>query len=289
MLFVGLVLSSCGVDSGTTGDNSCYSNGSALTLMHDDIEREYLLYLPDSYDPGTPAPVVLNFHGFGDQASTYLLSADMRPVADTAGCILVYPQGSCSNGASHWNPCPIGGDNKSTADDAGFVEALLNEIASQYQVDMDRIYAIGYSNGGMMAYGLAQYKSELIAAVASVSGAMLDCRGSISHPMPVLHLHGTSDGVIPYNGNSAYSSVQEVLDFWVNVNQTNTTPAVSTDTSGTRTIEQYVYDEGERGVSVAHYKYLGGDHVWFGERFQGLSTASLIWEFLSRYDLNGLR
>ncbi|MDG0973170.1 MAG: hypothetical protein P8O07_03345, partial [Crocinitomicaceae bacterium] len=65
-----------------------------------------------------------------------------------------------------------------------------------------RIYAVGYSNGGMMAYGLANYRSDLIAAVASVSGVMLDCTRPTSHPMPIVHLHGTSDGVLPYNGGN---------------------------------------------------------------------------------------
>ena len=71
-----------------------------------------------------------------------------------------------------------------------------------------------------MAYGLANYKSDLIAAVASVSGAMLDCIGSTSHPMPVVHLHGTYDGVLPYNGSSDWSSVQSTLDYWINFNNT---------------------------------------------------------------------
>ena len=95
---------------------------------------------------------------------------------------------------------PKGGDNKSTADDVGFVESMISEISSQYNVDMERIYAAGYSNGGMMAYGLANYKSDLIAAVASVSGTMLDCTGSTNHPMPVVHLHGTSDVLFPIMG-----------------------------------------------------------------------------------------
>jgi polyhydroxybutyrate depolymerase len=69
---------------------------------------------------------------------------------------------------------------------------VITEISSLYKLDMQRIYVVGYSNGGMMAYGLANYKSDLVAAVASVSGAMLNCTRSTSHPMPVIHLHGTA-------------------------------------------------------------------------------------------------
>lgn len=268
---------------------SCYSNTDAQTLVHDGVNREYVLYVPDSYDGTSPIPLMLNFHGFGDSASDYMLNADMRTIAESDTFILIYPQGSCSNGSSHWNPCPIGGDNKSDADDFGFIESMINEISSQYNIDMERVYAAGYSNGGMMAYGLANYKSDLIAAVASVSGVMLDCTGSTIHPMPIVHLHGTSDGVIPYNGNSDYSSAQHVLDHWIDFNNTTTTPTVINHNSGGVTIEHFVYDQGDNGVAVEHYKYTGGDHVWFSATYQGQRTAELVWNFVSQYDINGLR
>jgi polyhydroxybutyrate depolymerase len=141
----------------------------------------------------------------------------------------------------------------------------------------------------MMAYGLAHYKSDLIAAVASVSGVMLDCTSTPSHPIPVVHLHGTFDGVLPYDGNNDWNSVQSTLDYWINFNSTTTTPTVNLENSGGIAIEHYSYGQGENSVSVEHYKYIGGEHVWFNETYQGKSTSELIWNFMSRYDLNGLR
>ena len=278
-----IILSGCKKDNNNS--ESCYSNNNAQTIIHDGINREYVLYIPNSYDGTSAVPLMLNFHGFGGSASDYMNYADMRSVAESDTFILVYPQGSCSDGSSHWNPCPVGGDNKSTADDVGFVESMINEISSQYNVDMERIYAAGYSNGGMMAYGLAHYKSDLIAAVASVSGVMLDCTGPTSHPMPVVHLHGTSDGVLPYNGGDGWNSTQSTLEHWINFNNTVLTPTVISDNN----IEHYVYDQGDSLVSVEHYKYIGGDHVWFSATFQGQNTSELIWNFVSRYDINGLR
>ena len=280
---------SCKEEDVNDNSESCYSNTNAQTIVHDGINREYVLFIPNSYDGTSAVPVLFNLHGFGDNASDYMNNADMRAVAESDTFILVYPQGSCSDGSSHWNPCPTGGDNKSTADDVGFVESMISEISSQYNVDMERIYAAGYSNGGMMAYGLANYKSDLIAAVASVSGAMLDCIGSTSHPIPLIHLHGTSDGVLPYNGSSDWNSVQSTLDYWINFNNTNITPTVSNDNSGGMSIEHYVYDQGDSSVSVEHYKFIGGDHVWFSATYQGQNTSELVWSFVSRYDINGLR
>ena len=271
--------------------NDAHNNSKAKTysIVHDGIVREYVLYVPNSYTGTSAVPLVINFHGFGGNVREYMNYADMRPVAEADTFILVYPQGSYLNGSSHWNPCPPGGDNKSNADDFGFIEDMIKEISTHYNIDMKRIYAVGYSNGGMMAYGLANYKSELIAAVASVSGTMLDCIGPTSHPMPVLDLHGTSDDVIPYNGNSYYNSVQSVLGYWIDFNNTNKIPIVSVDSSGEMTIEHYVYDRGDNGVSVEHYKYIGGKHVWFTTPYRGKTTSELIWDFLSRYDINGLR
>ena len=234
LIFSILTVMISGCNDGSTKDDynsgECYLNTNAQTIVHDGITREYILYVPNSYDETSATPILFNFHGFGGSASQFLSRADMRAEAELNSFILVYPQGSCLDGSSHWNPCPIDGDNKSSADDLGFVEALVNEISSQYNLDMERIYAAGYSNGGMMAYGLANYKSNLIAAVASVSGSMLDCLETPSHPMPVLHLHGTNDGVIAYDESSNdYNSVQSTLDYWTNFNNTVSTPTINID------------------------------------------------------------
>ena len=115
-----LVISSCKNDDGKGSDynsDECYLNTNAQTIVHDGIEREYILYVPNSYDGTSVVPLLLNFHGFGGSASEFINDADMRAEAEANSFILVYPQGSCLNRASHWNPCPIDGDNKSTAED----------------------------------------------------------------------------------------------------------------------------------------------------------------------------
>jgi len=264
---------------------------STRSIVHDGTQREYVIFIPVSYDGIAEVPLMFNFHGFGGTASGHMQDADMRSLAESETFILVYPQGTEIGGSSHWNPSLPSDDNKSDADDLGFIETLINALASEYSIDTKRVYACGYSNGGMMSYGLANYKSELIAAVGSVSGAMLDLGTSAptSHPMPVIHLHGTNDGVIPYAGNTYYNSAQSVVDYWVGFNNTSTSPTQNTETSGSVTIEYSLYDQGDNGASVELYKYVNEDHVWFSNTYQGKSTAQLIWDFVSRYDLDGLR
>ena len=289
LVILSILLSSLFFSCNKNNQDTCFSNPNAQSIVHNGINREYILYVPTTYSNSSPRPLMLNFHGFGGSASDYMEEADMRSNAESDTFLLIYPQGSCLNGSSHWNACPSGGDNKSSADDFGFVEALINEISSQYNIDSERIYAVGYSNGGMMAYGLANYKSDLIAAVGSVSGTMLDCIGNTSHPMPVIHLHGTSDGVIPYNGSNDYNSAQNVLDHWINFNNANTSATVNSDNAGGMNIEHYIYSQGDSSVNVEHYKYIGGDHLWFNSTYQGQNTSQLIWNFMSQYDINGLR
>ena len=284
-----LLIGGCANNETKNYSKSEDSTSNFQTIIHEGVNREYVLYVPDSYDGSFSVPVVLNFHGFSGDAYQYMNEADMRILSESENFILIYPQGLDLDGEPHWNACPNGGDNKSDVDDFGFIETLIEKISSNYNIDLERIYAVGYSNGGMMAYGLANHKSELIAAVASVSGAMLDCTGPTSHPMPVIHLHGTNDFDLPYNGNNYYNSVQNTLDYWINFNNTNKEPIVNFDNSGEIEIEHYVYDNGNNSVSVEHYKYIGGYHIWFMSTFQGQNTSELVWDFLSRYDINGER
>ena len=142
-IFLVTIFSSCEKDYNKNPDECSYNN-NVQSIVYDGINREYVLYIPDSYDGTSSVPLMLNFHGFCGSASDYMQEADMRSLAEVDTFILVYPQGSCLDGSSHWNPCPIGGDNKSIADDVGFVESMISEISSQYNVDMERIYAAGY-------------------------------------------------------------------------------------------------------------------------------------------------
>lgn len=267
-------------------------NSDTETLSHNGETREYILYVPDVYDGNSEVPLMLNFHGFGMTASQQLSFADMRSLADANNFILVYPQGTLLDGSPHWNSGLESNDNKSDADDFGFVEALIDNISSNYSIDEKRVYACGYSNGAFFSYSLACYHSDKIAAIGSVSGTMMEetlnnC--TPSHPLAMINLHGTSDGTVSYEGGTGLISIDAVLAYWAGFNNTTSTPDItSIDDNGT-TIEHHVYAEGDNNVSVEHYKIVGGKHVWFDINYEGASTSQLIWEFVSRYDIDGLR
>ena len=269
------------------------------SITHDGIERDYILYVPEIYDGSTAVPLVLNFHGFGSSASQQMFYGDFRDIADTEGFLLVHPEGTTFIGNQFWN---VGFPGlSSTIDDVGFTEALIDELATLYTIDLDRVYATGMSNGGFMSFLLACQLSEKIAAVASVTGSMTqdtfdDCNAQL--PTPVLQIHGTEDDVVLYNENNLSLPIPDVISYWVDHNNCETTPTTTTlpdvDVSDGSTIEYSVYEDGDNGITTEHMKVIGGGHTWPGSILNSAGTnqdidASMeIWLFFSRYDINGL-
>ena len=268
------------------------------SITHDGIQRDYILYIPEIYDGNTTVPLVLNFHGFGSSASQQMFYGDFRDIADTEGFLLVHPEGTTFIGNQFWN---VGFPGiSSTIDDVGFTEALIDELATLYAIDLDRVYATGMSNGGFMSFLLACQLSEKIAAVASVTGSMTqdtfdDCNAQ--RPTPVLQIHGTEDDVVLYNGNTLSIPIADVISYWVDYNNCETTPTTTTfpdiDPSDGSTIEHSVYEDGDNGITTEHMKVIGGGHTWPGSVIntggtnQDIDASMEIWLFFSRFDING--
>ena len=266
------------------------------TMQHDGLTRSYTIYVPASYTPGTPAPMVLNFHGYTSTAFEQLYYGDFRAIADTAGFLLVVPMGTLdATGTTYWNS-GWGG----TVDDIGFTSALIDEIASTYSVNLNRVYSTGMSNGGFMSYTLACSLSDRIAAIASVTGTMnvdQDQTCNATHPTPVMEIHGTADLTVPYEGGTFMEAIPNVLSYWVNFNNCNATPVI-TDVPNTNltdgcTAVHYVYSGGTNGVDVEHYKIIDGGHTWPGSVFtvgvtnNDFIASKKIWQFFLQYDING--
>ena len=260
------------------------------TFSHDNVNRNYLVYIPNSYDSEIDYPLMFLFHGFGGIASEFMNTADMRDLAESKNFIVVYPQGlDLASTGSHWNCSNPSADNKSDVDDIGFIENLIDQLLIDYPViDNKRIYAAGYSNGGFMSYYLA-CNSKKFAAIGSVAGTMLDdsyqnCNAQF--PTAMINIHGTDDFDVPYVGNSYYPSIPDVVDWWKNFNNA-TNEDLLTNQDGT--IEQYIYydDAGDRFVE--HIKVIGGGHYWDDKlNYEDKNTSGLIWDFVSNFDIDGV-
>ncbi|MGB1241018.1 MAG: T9SS type A sorting domain-containing protein [Chitinophagales bacterium] len=269
------------------------------TLTHDNLEREYILYVPANYSSESSVPLLFNFHGYTSNANEQMWYGDFRPIADTAGFLIVHPMGTLdATGTTHFNV----GWGGSSVDDVGFTEVLLDKIAAEYNIDLKRIYSTGMSNGGFMSYHLACNLSDKIAAIASVTGSMSyltfdNCNPQ--HPTPVLQIHGTEDGTVPYDGAAFAKPIEEVVDYWVNFNNCNpnsiTTTLPDISANDLSTVEHFLYEGGDNNVATEFFKITGGGHTWAGTFFTSAGTnhdinASLeVWSFLSKYDIDGLR
>lgn len=88
------------------------------TIEHDGMNRSYIIYIPDTYSSSDTVPLLLNFHGYTSNANEQMVYGDFRSIADENGFIVVHPEGSLFNGATHWN---VGGFTiGSTVDDVDF-------------------------------------------------------------------------------------------------------------------------------------------------------------------------
>jgi len=269
------------------------------SIEHDNLTRSYIVYVPAMYDESIATPLVLNFHGFGSNATQQMWYGDFRTIADTTGIIVVHPEGTLFQGSGHWN---VGGfTTGSTIDDVGFTEELIDHLSSIYNIDPNRVYSTGMSNGGYMSFLLACQLGDKIAAIASVTGSMTpeiyeSC--DPKHPTPIMQIHGTTDPTVPYMGETWTKPISTVLEYWVNFNDCNPTPAIvqlpDLDATDGCTAENFVYSGGENTTKVEHYKIHGGLHTWPGSIFGSAGTnkdfnaSKVIWDFFSRYSLDDL-
>ncbi len=269
------------------------------TLEHDNLQRDYILYVPASYTGDAPVPLLFNFHGYGSNATEQMFYGDFRMIAEAEGFLIVHPEGTEDIAqTTHFNV----GWGGSSVDDVGFTETLIDAIAAEYNIDSKRIYSTGMSNGGYISYHLACNLGDKIAAIASVTGSMSqftfnNCNPE--HPTPILQIHGTMDETVPYNGGTFAEPIEDVVQYWVNYNNCTSPPRVTQlpdlDPTDESTVEHIVYEGGNNGVNTEFFKITGGGHTWAGAAFDfsitnyDINASEEVWSFLSRYDINGLR
>ena len=255
---------------------------SSQSMMYDNENREYLIYIPQDYNNNnSPMPILFAFHGFGGYNQYFINTADFRSLADQFNFIAVYPQGLVCGDGTTWNTNPPGGDNKCSQDDIGFFGALLYEISGNYNIDASKVFLTGYSNGADFSYSMACYQSSLVTAIAPVSGLMpmnnsSECQPS--HATSLMIFNGTNDFSRPYNGIAGYMmGVDQTVAYWSQYNNTDSSPQTNFEGQ----IENYTYLNGDNDTIVDLFKIVNGDHDWFNLSYNGNSMEELMWNFFS--------
>ncbi len=262
------------------------------TINVDGVERSYLLHLPTDYVEGDVIPLVFNFHGFGSNAVQQEFYSGMNFISDAEYFAVCYPEGI----DNAWN---VGWSINSDSDDVGFVEAMIDQISENYSINQAKVYSCGMSNGGFFSYRLACELSDKIAAIASVTGAMLPANITSCEPsrnVPVMQIHGTDDATVFYNGTPFISApIEDVVGFWVDENACSaagdTTIIDDINPNDGSTAIRIDYSDCADDASVAFYKIQDGAHTWPGAAIdigvtnRDFSASEEIWNFFAPYQL----
>jgi polyhydroxybutyrate depolymerase len=176
------------------------------------MTRQYRIHVPAGYSSSRPTPMVLAFHGGGGNMD---LQADDRyygleSKSDRAGFIAVFPNGYSplrSGKLATWNAgnCCAGARDRNV-DDVGFVRRIVQNLRAQLNVDPNRIFATGMSNGAMFAYRLACEMSDTIKAIASVAGSDGTRTCTPSRPVSILEIHAKDDERVLFEGGAGHPS-----------------------------------------------------------------------------------
>lgn len=268
------------------------------TFDHDGLTRDYILYLPANIQAG--APLVFNLHGYTNLASGHLIYTEMNDVADAFGFAICYPEGTVDSfGFTHWNS----GMEGDTTDDVGFLTSLAAALQTEHNLDPERTFSCGYSNGGMMSYHLACNAPETFKAVASVSGTMTtqtytNCDSGPA--VPVFAIHGTLDIIVPYEGSDTpiagwgtFQSVDQVMAFWNDHNSCTTVvegSLVNISLFDFSTVDTWIWSDCDGGNENWLYRVNGGGHSWpgasplgaAGSTNQDFEASVEIWNFFAQ-------
>lgn len=268
--------------------------------------RTFRLHLPKGYTPNQTYALVLGLHGGGGSALQFALSTELTSKSDSAGFIVVFPEGKKNPGAigsRTWNAGYCCAYNSTAGtNDVGFISQLIDTMLSRYRLDTNRVYATGHSNGGMMCYRLATELSGKIAAVAISSATMVRNYPFLpSRPIPVIHFHSYKDQNVPYYGGQikgvtppVYSPpVDSIISIWANFDQCS----ILNDTiHKDKQYNEIVFKNGKCNSQLNVYITFDGGHAWPGGNPGGgpdsdtpstvISANYLLWKFFQQYSLH---
>jgi polyhydroxybutyrate depolymerase len=289
------------------------------TIQVDQLERTYTVHEPAKHKKTLSMPVVLIFHGGGSNAKAIARYTKMNDKADEAGFMAVYPSGTGRlKRILTWN----GGDccgyaQRQGVDDVKFVAAMLDDLAKRYNIDQQRVYATGMSNGAMISYRIAAELADRIAAIAPVGAAMAIDDPKPTRPVPVMHFHGTADEFAPYDGGRGkftvsrfqHHRVDDCIAKWLMINRCQTKPLVrqlaDIDKDDGCTVLRKSYRARKGGAPVVVYVIQGGGHNWpgrppvhqastrldrkakmdFGASTRDIDANDEMWQFFQKFTL----
>jgi polyhydroxybutyrate depolymerase len=271
---------------------------SRHSLLVDGQRRGYVLYVPGSYQPGTPTALVLSLHGFASWPAHQMAASRWNAVADEHGFIVAYPGGT--RFPRRWVVTPMAGGPEAAQNDLAFIASLLDTLSQAYTIDPARVYASGLSNGAGMSDRLACEMPGRIAAIGTVAGAYFPAAEGChpGRPVPVMAFHGTDDPIVPYAGgaegtrSAGLQAVEAWAAGWAERNGCDPAPQPLPAVGAVRAVE---YVGCRQQASVVLYTVEGGGHTWpgggaipawiAGATTADVSASELMWAFFEQHPL----
>lgn len=262
---------------------------STISIMSGGRMRTAQVYLPAAYDPTRKFPVILGFHGFLEDPAALARESALDRRGPERGYITILPAGLNNS----WNAGPCCGLSASgNVNDVQFVHELLQWLDVHACIDRKRVFATGFSNGGMLAHRLACEMADEIAAVAPTSGVLATANCAPSRPISVLHSHGTGDLVVPYAGSPAlqFPPVIEVMRGWATRNLCEMVLQETFNRGDARCVR---YPNCRDGVETIRCDVTNGGHTWPGGvnlpvgglTSRDLDTTAMLLDFFDRHPL----
>lgn len=205
---------------------------------------------------GGSAPLLFVLHGFGGTAEgmrSYARVEDAVKSVLSDGAVIVYPNGTGDESGlpQSWNAggcCPF--SIYGPVDDVSFFDQLITKLLEAYEIDSRRIWVVGHSNGGMMAYRLACELSSRVTAIGVAAGAMMIESCTPSRPVSAIHLHGGMDNVVPLEGGEiagiVFPSARESFERFAGANSCTISDGVAQCPAGAsvslQTVDDWTHD-----------------------------------------------
>jgi polyhydroxybutyrate depolymerase len=275
-----------------------------FTIKHNDLVRYYVLYVPKTYNNKSKIPLIINLHGgFGNGKQQCKMSGFYK-LADENDFIVACPDGTgmiSPRKFNFWNDGYLDSPaKKKNIDDVGFILKMIKDIEAKFNIDKNKIYSTGISNGAIMSYKLACKYPDKIAAIAPVAGSMTNLFSECNscEPVPIIIFHGIEDTHIPYYGGKGkeavsdynHPSIQKTLSFWLSKNNLSSKPT-KTGYIGKAKFEQYGSDNNPGQIIL--WTLEDGGHNWpgsnptskgkLGNINQDISASEKIWEFFKNH------